>query len=84
MQQIADEENKKEEKLNGKKEDDSKSMKVDPQKYVIDDYGNIDEANARTLEMLIHYLGLPNDKIGINEAIKNAREHGARPNLILK
>lgn len=43
-------------------------------KNVIDDYGNIDESNAKTLEALIYYLGLPNDKLGINEALKNVIE----------
>ena len=53
-------------------------------KNVIDDYGNIDEANHHTLEALIYYLGLPNDKLGISEAFKNVIESKVKPDHFLK
>lgn len=41
-------------------------------------------ATATTLNALVQYLGLPDDKLGINEAIKNAIEQGSKPNKIRK
>lgn len=41
-------------------------------KKIYDDYGNIDETKAKTLESLILYLGLPDDRLGINEVFKDA------------
>jgi len=32
----------------------------------------------------MYYLGLPEDKIGIGEALKNVIEQGAKPNNVLK
>lgn len=54
----------------------------DKQKKVIDNYGNVAEANEKTLEALIYYLGIPNDKLGIIEAMKAVNETGAKPRLI--
>jgi len=32
----------------------------------------------------MYYLGLPEDKIGIGEALKNVIEQGSKPNNVLK
>ncbi|EGR31584.1 hypothetical protein IMG5_106360 [Ichthyophthirius multifiliis] len=70
--------------------DDSKTVKtqkteaLEKMKNVIDDYGNIEEAKSCTLESLIYYLGLPNDKLGISEALKNVIESKPKPDQHLK
>ncbi|KAL4446642.1 hypothetical protein ABPG74_005580 [Tetrahymena malaccensis] len=87
MAKIADDENKEEnqeEFQENKSVKSSKTEALERMKNVIDYYGNIDEANFHTLEALIYYLGLPNDKLGINEALKNVMEQGAVPDGKLK
>ncbi|KAL4496244.1 hypothetical protein ABPG72_012981 [Tetrahymena utriculariae] len=87
MAKIADDENKEtnqEEFQENRSVKSSKTEALERMKNVIDYYGNIDEANFHTLEALIYYLGLPNDKLGINEALKNVMEQGAVPDGKLK
>lgn len=64
--------------------EENNSNNQSKQKQVIDNYGNISEVTAQTFEALIYYLGLPEDKIGIGEALKNVIEQGSKPNNVLK
>lgn len=45
----------------------------------VDDYGNIDLANEKTLECLFYYLGLPEDAQGIEERFREIAEKGYEP-----
>lgn len=40
---------------------------------IIDNYGDIDKANAKTVECFIYYLDIPSDRNGLNQRFNQAK-----------
>lgn len=51
---------------------------------IIDNYGDIDQANHKTVECLIYYLDLPADRNGLNKKFNQAKERKQMPRRMLK
>jgi hypothetical protein len=55
-----------------KKESDDENSDEDPE-IIMDNYGDIDDANDKTFEAFMMYLGLPKEKTYIIERIKQVQ-----------
>lgn len=67
----------------GEKNPDNKELEGKGEKYIklVDDYGNIEACTAKTVECLILYLALPEDKHGMDERFRQILEEGYKPDL---
>lgn len=73
--QNADAEDKNNETNNDGQDPENKELEgdkavVEKYKKLVDDYGNVKECTARTIECLIYYLALPEDKLQMDNRFR--------------